>query len=243
MYQELLEIAIKAAIESGKNLLEHKQTKINSAVGKDIKLQADLESEKIVFDILKESNLNILSEEAGYIEAENKSDLCWVVDPLDGSLNYSREIPLNCISIALWKGDQPILGVIYDYNHDSLLKGIVGEGAYLNNEPINVSDINDKSKSIITTGFPVYTSFEDVSLLNFIKTIQVYKKVRLLGSAALSLSLVAKGSVEAYTESNIAFWDVAAGIALVNAAGGVSDYGFSNREKYLMNVFVSNGKV
>ena len=165
------------------------------------------------------------------------------MDPLDGSLNYSREIPLNCISIALWKGDQPVLGVIYDYNHDSLLKGIVGEGAYLNDESIKVSDIDDKSKSIITTGFPVYTSFEDASLLDFIKTIQSYKKVRLLGSAALSLSLVAKGSVEAYTESNIAFWDVAAGIALVKAAGGFTDYSFTNREKYLMNVFVSNGKI
>lgn len=243
MYHELLEIAIKAAIESGKILLEHKQTEINSAVGKDIKLQADLESEKIVFDILQQTRINILSEEAGYIENDNKSDLCWVVDPLDGSLNYSREIPLNCISIALWKGDQPVLGVIYDYNHDSLLKGIVGEGAYLNDESIEVSDIDDKSKSIITTGFPVYTSFEDASLLDFIKTIQSYKKVRLLGSAALSLSLVAKGSVEAYTESNIAFWDVAAGIALVKAAGGVTDYSFTNRERYLMNVFSTNGLI
>jgi myo-inositol-1(or 4)-monophosphatase len=243
MYSDLLNAAIQAALISGNDLLEHNQSKINSSVGKDIKLQADIESEKIVFDALKQTNVNILSEEAGYIEVNKSSDLFWIVDPLDGSLNYSRNIPLNCISIALWKNEKPIFGVIYDYNHGNLFKGIVGEGAYMNDVRVTVSDVNDKSKSIITTGFPVYSSFEDKSLIEFIKTIQSYKKVRLLGSAAYSLSLVAKGAVEAYSESNIAFWDVAAGIALVIAAGGHVDYKYSNREKYLMNVFATNGKV
>ena len=242
MYKKLIDIAIKAATESGKVLLENKLTKINNDVGKDIKLEADIESEKIVFETLKQANINILSEEAGFIEVDKNSDLCWIVDPLDGSLNYSRGIPLNCISIALWKGDHPILGVIYDYNHGDLLKGAVGEGAYLNDVPIKVSNINDKSKSIITTGFPVYSTFDNKSLIDFISTIQTYKKVRLLGSAALSLSLVAKGSVEAYSENNIAFWDVAAGIAIVCAAGGYVNYTFTNADKFLMNVFASNGK-
>lgn len=243
MYADLLDAALQAALISGNHLLEHKEGKINSSIGKDIKLQADVESEKMVFDALEQTNINILSEEAGYIEVNKDSDLCWIVDPLDGSLNYSRNIPLNCISIALWKKETPILGVIYDYHHNKLFKGIVGYGAFVNDTKIEVSSIAEKSKSIITTGFPVYSSFEDKALKDFIKTIQTYKKVRLLGSAALSLSLVANGSVEAYSENNIAWWDVAAGIALVLAAGGEVDYCFTNGEKYLMNVFVTNGKI
>lgn len=242
MYTDLLNKAIEAALLSGTNLLDHQQKKVNSSEGKDIKLQADVDSEKILFDILKQTNINILSEEAGFIELNRQSDLCWIVDPLDGSLNYSRNIPLNCISIALWERNKPLMGVIYDYNHSNLYKGVIGEGAYLNDKKIEVSNIAEKTKSIITTGFPVYTSFEDKNLIDFIKIIQDYKKVRLLGSAALSLSMVATGSVEAYSEKNIALWDVAAGIAIVLAAGGKAEYEYSNPNKNLLNVLVTNGK-
>ncbi|MDD4527201.1 MAG: inositol monophosphatase [Candidatus Margulisbacteria bacterium] len=240
MYAELLNKALKAALLSGEILVKYEQKKINSSSGKDIKLQADIDSEKILIDSLKETNINILSEETGLLEMNHNSDLLWIVDPLDGSLNYSRDIPLNCISIALWNKNEPILGVIYDFNHNKMYKGIVGEGAFVNKKKIHVSDIYKKSNSVITTGFPVYFSFEDKTIVDFIKTVKEYKKIRLLGSAALSLSLVANGSVEAYSEQNIAFWDVAAGIALVKAAGGKVKYKFVDIEKKLMNVFVTN---
>jgi len=243
MNSELLELAIKAAISAGNYIISKRQLNINSENDRDIKLQSDLNSEKLVFETLTASGINILSEEAGVIIVNRDSDLRWIVDPLDGSLNFSRNIPLNCISIALWNKDQPTLGVIYDYNHKELYTGVVGKGAFLNNQPIQVSTVNEKSKSIITTGFPVYTSFEDQALLSFIKMIQDYKKVRLLGSAALSLALLAKGSVEAYAENNIALWDVAAGVALVLAAGGTVDFKFSSNNENLMNVFVTNGKL
>jgi myo-inositol-1(or 4)-monophosphatase len=234
MYQELLDIATQAALTSGQMLLQHKESGINSSFGKDIKLKADIESEKMIFEILKKSHINILSEEAGFIELDKTSDLLWIIDPLDGSLNYSRNIPLNCISIALWKGEIPVLGIIYDYHHNQLFKGIVGQGAFVNDTKIEPSSITEKSEAIITTGFPVYSSFEDKALKEFIKTIQTYKKVRLLGSAALSLSLITNGSVEAYCENNIAWWDVAAGIALVLSAGGKVDFRFTDREKNLL---------
>lgn len=234
--KEYLEIALKAAKIAGLGIRQEiAATKVNKSDGKDIKLQSDLDSEKLVFKILQEeSDLDILSEEAGFIKGKNNSELTWIVDPLDGSLNFSRGLPLFCISIALWQNDEPILGIIYDFNTEKVYTGIVGEGAWCNGQPIKVSDIKTKNEAIVCTGFPVYSSFEDESLKNFIKDIQQYKKVRLLGSAAFSLSMVAKGSADVYTENNIALWDIAAGLAIVKAAGGVINYHFTNKEKNLL---------
>lgn len=238
---EYLEIAKYAAIESSKYLLNQELVQVNVSDGKDIKLQADVDSEQIIFKILKEnSDLNILSEEAGFFKGSSNSDLMWIVDPLDGSLNYSRKLPLNCISIALWNQNKPILGVIYDFNSKAMYSGVVGEAAWLNFDHIRVSQVEKKSEAIICTGFPVYSSFDNDYLKDFINEIQVYKKVRLLGTAALSLAYVAKGAVEAYKENNIAIWDVAAGLAIVKAAGGYIKYEFDNN---IGNVYASNNKI
>jgi fructose-1,6-bisphosphatase/inositol monophosphatase family enzyme len=121
-----------------------------------------------------------------------------------------------------------------------MYKGIVGQAAYRNDAGIRVSCVTERSQSVIATGFPVYSSFDTESLGSFIKQLQSYKKVRLFGSAAFSMMMLAQGSVEAYRENNIAWWDVAAGIAIVLAAGGEVEYNFTNREKHLMHVFASN---
>jgi len=238
-----IQIAKNIAFTVG-NLLKKQhdfnRIKINLEDGRDIKLQSDLDSEKLIIEFLnKETEFSILSEECGLIEGKNKNFL-WVIDPLDGSLNFSRGIDINCISIGLWKDDKPVLGVIYDFINKNLFEGICGKGAFLNGKAIYVSKINERSKSIICTGFPVYRSFEDKSLIDFLSKIQSYKKVRLFGSAAFSLSLLAKGSVEAYSEEGIGFWDVAAGIAIVDAAGGNCNFSFCQENKNLMNVFVTN---
>ena len=238
-----LKIAINAAQKAGKLLKENFNTvvKINSSKGKDIKLQSDLDSEKLILDILtNESSISILSEECGYFEKSKEDNYKWIVDPLDGSLNYSRSIFINCISIGLWKRDIPVLGVIYDFIHDDLFTGVVGESAMLNGEPINTSEIVEKSNSILCTGFPVYSDFSKEALNNFVSKIQNFKKVRLLGSAAISLSLVARGAVEAYKEDNIAIWDVAAGIPIVLAAGGKCNFTKKKGEN-LLNVYATNG--
>lgn len=240
--EEYLRLAKEVSIKVGEKLKEQfsGQVKINSESGRDIKLQSDLDSEKIIIDyLIHNSKFSILSEESGLIEGVEK-DYLWVVDPLDGSLNFSRGIDINCISIGLWSNDIPILGLIYDFINNRIYEGICGKGAYLNGKSIYVSKITDKSKSIICTGFPVYRSFDDNSLSLFLEKIKSYKKVRLLGSAAYSLALVAKGSVEAYSEENIGFWDVAAGIALVKAAGGNCSYSFCENNKNLMNIFATN---
>jgi myo-inositol-1(or 4)-monophosphatase len=243
MDKKLLDLAIKAALHSADTVLSKRELTINRDQGKDIKLQADLESEKVILSYLKSSGINILSEESGFTRVSTNSEYIWIIDPLDGSLNYSRNIPLSCISIALWFQEEPVMGVVYDFERKRVYSGVVGEGAFVDNTKIKVSNVSKVSKSIITTGFPVYSSFDEVDLHTFIQEIQNYKKVRLLGSAALSLALVASGSVEAYKENNIALWDVAAGIALVLAAGGSVNYSFTDHDNHLLKVYATNGSI
>lgn len=237
-----LEIAINAVKLASKLLIKNQDSdiEIKSSFEKDIKLQADEDSEKLIVAYLSQhSAYDILSEESGVVKNTIDQPYCWIIDPLDGSLNYSRSIDLYCISLGLWYNNEPVLGVIYDFFHERLYTGVIGEGAFCNGKPIKVSNITEKKDSIIATGFPVYTDFNSDALLQFVSTIQAYKKVRLLGSAALSLSLVAKGSIEAYTEDNIAIWDVAAGLAIVKAAGGEVKFKQGSSERYL-KVYAAN---
>lgn len=249
LVKQSLDTAVKAATKAGKALREllSADIKINSSVGKDIKLEADLVAEKAILDTLHaESAFGILSEEAGEVlnadGSKGDSQYQWIVDPLDGSLNFSRGIDIFCTSIGLWNGSEPVLGVVYDFMHDRLFTGVVGEGAWLNGEPISVSSIAEKKDSILATGFPVYLKFDTAVLQDFVKNIQDYKKVRLFGSAATSLAYVARGSVEAYAENNIAIWDVAAGLALVLAAGGKADISNGTGKNFL-NVYAYNSLI
>ncbi|EIC9873957.1 inositol monophosphatase [Campylobacter coli] len=233
-----LEIAKLACYKAGDFLLNLKEKKINFNKGKDIKLQADLESEKIICEILTNAfPYPILSEESYKISNEEKKGIYWVVDPLDGSLNFSQDIPLCCISIALYENNKPILGVIYDFYRDEIFSGIVGVGAWLNDKKIIPSDnIKDKSQAILATGFSSYMNYDKDGLMEFISNIQEFKKIRLLGSAALSLAYVACGRIDAYYEKDIAIWDVAAGIAILESLGNITYSFFQNELKCLIRV-------
>jgi myo-inositol-1(or 4)-monophosphatase len=219
----LLKVAIMAAKAAGNFLLKNKSIKILSNLDNDTKLDVDKKSEKIIIKKLLKY-YPVLGEESGITGIFTKQTPYWIVDPLDGTVNYSRNIPINCISIALWDKEKPILGVVYDFTKNELFSGIVGYGAKLNGKKIEVSKIKQISKSIIFTGFPIEFSFKNKNIKNFIKIVQDYKKVRLIGSAALSLAYVASGRAEIYKEKNIRIWDVAAGLALVKAAGGFYIY-------------------
>ena len=106
-----------------------------------------------------------------------KDQYLWIVDPLDGSLNFSQGIPFYCISIALFKGFEPILGVIFDFERKELFSGLVGEGAWLNEKSIKPSDTTEKNKAILCTGFPFRTNFSEEKLSRFVKQIKDYKKI------------------------------------------------------------------
>ena len=221
--EKLLDIAGKAACKSGKFLLQSnkksKNVRLNSK--RDVKISADTQSEEIIVDFLRsKSRFSILTEEKGLLGEKTENDPVWIVDPLDGSVNFLKGIPLNCISIGLWEGEKPLLGVIYDFNKDELFSGIAGKAAWLNQKRIKVTGVAREEEAVLCTGFPMSTNFSSEALSTFIKQIQNYKKIRLFGSAALSLAYVAVGRADAYYERDIMIWDVAAGLAIVEGAGG-----------------------
>ena len=146
----------------------------------------------------------------------------WVVDPLDGTSNFLRDIPISCVSIALMQNLTPILGVIYDFNHDDLYYGHLQSKAFVNQKEIMVSDYSEKSQSTLVTGIPAKTNYSDDEFKDMIDDFQHWKKVRMIGSAAMASIYVAAGKAETYKENGIFLWDIAAGAAIVNAAGGVA---------------------
>ena len=218
-----LAIAKSAALEAGKYLLinQGKELKILHDAGRDIKLQLDIDTENIIKkNISSQSEFSILGEETGF--TDDVGEFYWVVDPLDGTSNFLRDIPISCVSIALMQNLTPILGVIYDFNHDDLYYGHLQSKAFVNQKEIMVSDYSEKSQSTLVTGIPAKTNYSDDEFKDMIDDFQHWKKVRMIGSAAMASIYVAAGKAETYKENGIFLWDIAAGAAIVNAAGGVA---------------------
>jgi myo-inositol-1(or 4)-monophosphatase len=240
--QDLLQVAVQAAQLSGAYLLKNRARAktVDTEKAHDIKLSIDRFSERRIVQYLKKhSHFPILSEEAGMLKGKDP-EFYWVVDPLDGTINYFHQIPLSCVSIALCRGEQPVLGVIYDFTRNELFTGVADKGAYLNGRRIHVSQIKSKRQAVLATGFPSQTSLSAGNLSTFCSYVKAYKKVRLLGTAALSMAYVAGGRLDAYIEKDIMLWDVAAGIAIVQAAGGQSRI-HPTKKRYSYHVTAHNG--
>ena len=218
-----LEIAKSAALKGGKYLLKNqgKELKILLNQGRDIKLQLDTDTEQLIKNSLSsQSAFSILGEETGF--SDDVGEFYWVVDPLDGTSNFLRDIPISCVSIALMQNKTPILGVIYDFNHDDLYYGHLESKAFVNQMEITVSNYAEKSESTLVTGIPAKTNYSDSEFKQMINDFQQWKKVRMIGSAAMASIYVAAGKADTYKENGIFLWDIAAGAAIVNAAGGVA---------------------
>jgi myo-inositol-1(or 4)-monophosphatase len=236
----LLPVAESAARSAGtllRSMMGFEQ-KVLSAQGRDIKLQADQDAEAVIIETLRRSALYpVLAEESGLRFAPEGRDSVagdlpagpvWIVDPLDGTFNYDRGLPLCCVSIALWEDGVPVLGVIYDFNHDEMFSGVVGHGAWLqtggSRQEMHVSNVTELKHASLATGLPIARDFGDESLKRFIAQIQQFKKQRMIGTAALAMAYAACGRVDAYFEEGGRLWDIAAGVALIRAAGGVVNF-------------------
>jgi len=210
----------------------------------DLVSYVDKESEKKLIGSLEE-----ILPEAGFIAEEGTSNRVgeeyqWIIDPLDGTTNFTHGLPIFAISIALMKGEEIVLGVVHEINRDEVFYSIQGGKAYCNEIEICVSKIDDLAGSLLATGFPYY-NFEKMS--NYLSVINDFMQathgLRRMGSAAVDLVYVACGRFEGFFEYNLNAWDVAAGAFIVQQAGGkVSD--FLGEDKYLFGrQIVASGRV
>jgi len=216
-----LQIAKSAALLAGDYLKEQqaKSLKILSNNARDLKLQVDIDAEEIIKQhINQKSSFPILAEESG-MNGEH-DEFFWVVDPLDGTSNFLRNIPISCVSISLMQGLTPALGAIFDFNNSDLYCAHKDSKAYVNDMEISVSSLNLKKESTLVTGIPAKDNYSDAEFKNMISDFQSWKKIRMIGSAAMASVYVASGKAEAYKENGIFLWDIAAGAAIVEAAGG-----------------------
>ena len=202
---------------------------------REMKSEIDIINNKLILNKLNKTNIPILSEENP--TEINYENYFWIVDPLDGTVNYVRKIASCAISIALFKNSKPIFGVIAEYPDKNLYWGGKEFELSENGVPIKVSKISNKKEAILCTGFPARYDFDE---LDDTQLFREYAKIRMLGSASISLVNLAKGSVDCYLEKNIMIWDIAAGIALLEGAGG--EYKIQNL-KFLspLNLIAHNG--
>jgi len=219
---ELLAIARRTAVEAGAALRAHRSewSVIAAEHGREVKIDADARAEALILGALERAApFPVISEEAGWVDGSDRSEgFVWAVDPLDGSVNYLRDYPHCAVSIALLQRGAPILGVVDCFALGETFAGAVGLGARCNEAPITVSRISEPASGILQTGVPSRASEDSMAL--FEERLKTWRKIRMIGSAASALAYVAAGRAEAYRESGSMIWDVAAGCALVRAAGG-----------------------
>ena len=240
---DLLEIAKQASQTSGNFLKNefHQDQEASLNKGRDIKLNIDIESEKLILDFINQnSKLPILSEESG--ASNDLGDTYWIVDPLDGSSNYFRKIDICAVSIALMHQGEPLLGVINDFMNEHLYFASKNGGAFCNNISIKVSDIKDAAEGTIMTGIPAKSSYSDDEFKLMIKLFQKWKKVRMIGSAAIANLYIAKGKADCYEEKGTFIWDVAAGAVIVHEAGGFASLS-EFKSDFRVDAKFTNGKV
>ena len=206
---------------------------------KDIKLAADTIAHNYIIDALGQTKIPIFSEESNNIEDFNLNEYQWIVDPLDGTLNYYRGFNMSAVSISLWKNSDPKIGVIAPVFSNDIYFAEKGKGAWKNDGKIFVSKVNRKENAVLTTGFPIGRNYTEDSLLKTLQNISEYKKVRMIGSAAMMLTMVASGIFDAYEEEDIFIWDIAAGLLLVEEAGGYF-FAEKNSSQVKYNVKASN---
>jgi myo-inositol-1(or 4)-monophosphatase len=212
-------IAGQAAVASRDLLRRKPSATARRQEGRDIKVIEDGGSEALILAMLRaHSPWKILSEEAGWIGGRPLPDEpYWVVDPLDGSFNHHRGVPLCCTSVAVAVGMVPLAGAIFDFNRDELFCGGAGLGLTLNGTELAASPYRPQ---IVATGFPVGGDDSAAGIAAVVEQAASFAKIRMIGSAALALAWVAAGRFDAYQESGTRWWDVAGGLALVEGAGG-----------------------
>ncbi len=219
---DYLSTAITAARAAGDLLRENFGTDllVNSDEQFDLKIDLDEKTQQLITDVLlaEYPHHAVLGEE-GTAGSEG-SDFEWIVDPIDGTVNFFYNIPHFCISIALREAGKLTAGVIYDPMLDELWQVAAGGSPLLNGKPISVSARRELGEAVLTVGFAKSSATIDAGMPLLSKYVYRARKCRMMGSAALALAYVSCGRLDAFIETGINIWDIAAGQLLVEAAGG-----------------------
>jgi myo-inositol-1(or 4)-monophosphatase len=247
MMKDFKECAIEIAREAGIFL----KNKLHSVHTIDYKGEINLvtEVDKISEEMITSKittlfpDHDILSEEFTHIE--RGSDFRWIIDPLDGTTNYAHGYPFFCVSIALERLSTMIVGIVYDPMLNEMFVAEKGNGAFLNDREIHVSNTRGVIKGLLATGFPYDIREDSHNNLNYFnKMILKAQAIRRAGSAALDLAYVAAGRFDGFWELKLNPWDIAAGWLLVEEAGGiVTDMGGNDYYLESSSILASNGRI
>ncbi|MBM10390.1 MAG: inositol monophosphatase [Magnetovibrio sp.] len=245
----LLNVMIDSAGKAGRNLVRHfheiESLQVSKKGPADFVTEADRRAEKILFETLSKArpNYGFLMEESGSISGHDISNR-WIIDPLDGTLNFLHGLPHFAVSIAHERDGELFTGVIYEPVSDQMFWAERGKGAFLNGRRIRVSTRQDFSESLFSTGIPFKGRENHKPFIRQLeKMMAVSAGVRRFGAASLDLAYLATGRYDGFWEQGLSAWDIAAGILIVREAGGiVTD--FANRSRHILEfgeVIASNG--
>jgi myo-inositol-1(or 4)-monophosphatase len=223
LIQPSLEFIIDLAKEAGVILKEGygKQHQVRHKGRTDLVTEIDHQSEDLLVNRIRSEfpNHMIVTEESGLLEGDQGQR--WYIDPLDGTLNYAKGMPIFCVSIAYARGNQMQLAAAYDPMMDECYYAAHGQGAWLNGDRIHVSDTSELIDAMLVTGFPNDLDQVNNNLDYFMRVIYESQTLRRLGSAVLDQVYVAAGRLDGYWEVGVNPWDIAAGTMIIEEAGGL----------------------
>ena len=244
---DLLALATHAAHEAGAFIRANFGTElnVNEMQKYDIKLELDVRSQALITDLILKTfpDHAILGEEGG--EIGGQGDVEWIVDPIDGTVNYFYNIPHFCVSIAARdrRTQELLVGVIFDPMQNETWTVAKGIAPTLNGKPIKCSDRSEMSEAIVTVGFSKSKESIHAGFARYQRIAYEVRKTRMMGSAALAMAYIACGRLDAYVEEQISLWDIAAGQMLIEACGGTVKTTPNESKPGTMFICAWNGKL
>jgi myo-inositol-1(or 4)-monophosphatase len=244
----MLDRIIEIAREAGKFLKEN-EGKISEISEKgsftNLVTNVDKGSETLIKNFILEHfpNHGILAEESGALSPT--SEYRWIIDPLDGTTNYTHAYPVYCVSIGVEYKGEVVAGVVYDPNFDELFSAESGSGSFLNGRKLSVTSTDTLERSLLATGFPYDIKNNPFNCIqHFNEFLTTAQAIRRLGSAALDICYVAAGRMDGFWEVNLHPWDTAAAVLITTEAGGkVTDFTGGKYSIYQKNILLSNGLI
>ncbi|MBE6418772.1 MAG: inositol monophosphatase [Akkermansiaceae bacterium] len=245
-YEEHVNLAVTAARRAGAFLRArfHEVHLVDEETAHDIKLRLDKETQSLIVGILSARfpAYSVLGEE-GEVKGCSADMPEWVIDPIDGTVNYFYGIPIFCVSIALRVGSKIVLGCVYDPMQDECFTVCEGQRPSLNGKEISVSARSRMAEAVVFIGHGTHDGSGATGIARFAHVSAQVKKIRILGSAALTLCYIAAGRFDAYIENRINLWDFAAARAILEAAGGCFEYTPTSADALSGSVIAWNGKL